>query len=193
MKGLKPVRIGKGIEFVCMGNNNRSVMAKIVADDYVNRIGADIPIYSSGVLVKEFFEVGPMPRIIDALKSMGIEGAPVELTYKFIEMEGKMRDEALKIRGYAPIENHKHQQTYPRDDIDLMLIVADNEKRILLEKFPGAKAQTLAEYTGNAYKEMTSVGTQNWLTTVEPHLRYLDNLIKIMPKVMEKYVCAFNH
>ncbi len=182
----------KGIEFVCMGNNTRSVMAEVVAEDYARKIGADIPIYSSGVLVKEFFEVGPRPRAIDALKSLGVKGTPVELTLKFIELESKQRNEALKIRGYPIIENHKLQQTYPRKDIDLVLVVADTEKKMLADKFPEIKAQTLAEYTGGAYKEMTGVPMQDWLTKVDPILTYLDNLIAIMPSVIDKYLCEFN-
>jgi protein-tyrosine-phosphatase len=192
MKGLKSTRIGKGIEFVCRGNNARSVMAKVVADYHASRVGANIPIYSSGVTVKEFYETGPMPSVVDTLKAMGIEGAPVELTCKFVAMEGNMRNEALKRRGYDPVENHKQQQTRPRDDIDLMLIVGNAEKEILLKKFPNIKAQTIAEYTSNSYEEMTTVSLQDWLTKVDPQLKYLDKLIRIMPHIIDKYMCAFN-
>ncbi|MCX6774914.1 MAG: hypothetical protein NTY99_02370 [DPANN group archaeon] len=182
----------KGLEFVCLGNNARSVLAEVVAKDYVIRVGADIPIYSSGVLVKEFFEVGPQPRVIEAMRSLGIEGTPVELTHKFVALEGKMRNEALKIRGYVPVENHKPQQTCLRDDIDLMLVVADNEKKILLKKFPEAKARTIAEYTSNAYEEPKDVGLQEWLTKVDMFLVYLDSLVRVMPNLIGKYVREFN-
>lgn len=181
----------KGIEFVCAGNNARSVMAEAVAKAYARRIGANIPIYSSGVSVDEFFSTGPYPRVVAALKSMGIEGEPVELTKKFIELEGKQRNEALKTRGYDVVKNHIPRQTNPTNFDGLMLIVADKEKKILLEKFPRAKAQTITEYE-RSYEEMAAVSLQDWLTKVEPMVTYLDKLIKVMPSVIDKYLCEFN-
>ena len=182
----------KGIEFICAGGNCRSVMAREVARKRAREIAADIPIYSSGVLVDEFFSVGPYPRVVAALKSMGIEGEPVELTKKFIEMESKQRNEALKIRKYDAVENHIPQQTDLKKDIDLVLVVADKEKKALLEKFPEAKAKTITEYTSSSYQEMDAVSLQDWLTNVKYQLQYLDGLIKVMPSLIDRYICEFH-
>lgn len=180
----------KGIEFVCVGNNGRSVMAEVVTKAHARKIGADIPIYSSGTMVKQFFEVGPKPRAIAALNALGINDKPTELTKKFIELESKFRNEALKIRGYPAVENHTQKHIDLQREVDIYLTMDEYVKQDF-SRLPATKPKiyTIAEYSN---VEIPHVPLQGWLSDVNVHLMYLDAIIKATPNVIDKYLCEFN-
>lgn len=177
----------KGIEFVCLGNNGRSPVAEVVAKDYVRKIGADIPIYSSGILVDnmEF-----SPKTLQAMKSVGIDCADSkEISNKVWEIEIKFRTQALKQRDYDSLENHIRKQTNPKKDVDLMLAVDNRVKELLLNMQTMAKVYTIAEY---ATAELYEPELKPWFTDARMHVVYLDALVKVVPKAIDRYIQEFS-
>ncbi len=182
----------KGVEFVCSGNNGRSPMAEVVAREYVRQVGADIPIYSSGVRVN-IFGLKPKikPETLEIANSIGIYGSPRKIIKKLWEREAEFRNQALKMRGYNSLENHLQRQTTPERYVDLMLAVADKEKELLLNLHPLClDVYTIAEYAG---VELSEPEVREWLTNADAHLVYLDSLIKVVPKAIDRYRREVTH
>jgi len=175
----------KGIEFVCLGNNGRSPVAEIVAKKVVQKLGANIPISSSGLGVDLFMKAGPKPNAIAALKSLGIEGESLYLTQKFIELESKFRNEALSKCGYSPLENHKPQQTDPAKDVDLMLTMDVYLEDSLGKMSPKARVMSIGYYS---FTEIPHIKLSDWLTTANAHVTYLRVLEEAMPKAIGMYL-----
>lgn len=191
----------KGIEFVCMGNNGRSPMAEVVAKEYVERIDANIPIFSSGVSVTKIFEQGELGRTLTAIaKNLAITGTPIEIANELRIREDKFRNEALAAEKYSPLCNHMPRQTDLSNGADLLIPVGRPEKSLLQLRFPSLLSSTygilechaIAEYVGVEmphYDDLLKV--QDWFSSAEQHKDYLDKLIVAVPKIVDKYINEF--
>lgn len=163
-------------------------MAEIVAKDYARKIGADIPIFSSGVLVES---MNLSPKTSDLARSVGLEGTTLRETIeKLLEREIELRNKALASRGYDTLASYVRRQTSQNNSVDLMLAATNGVKARLLDlRSVPSKAYTIAEY---ANVELPSPALRAWFTDINAWESYLDSLIKAVPKAIDRYLCEFN-
>lgn len=175
------------IEFVCVGNSTRSVMAHAIAQRYVDENGLSVAVSSSGIHVNSSYNMLSPSFLLDVgRRVIGPTVTEETVAQEIHDLEKRIRDGTLATRGYA-LPKSTHDQTIPHE-VDVVLAVVKKYAETILEIYRQSGfspvIDNISDFSGVMLPFLRFEDTFNPDTS----LRYFDALQEAVPRCVDRLV-----